>query len=437
MQDSMVSNRFIIGIVAFGVSFGLTLVFTWNFSNAIGTGIITILATYTSTFIVDKRIERRRRNHELLVSDSFYKKIKELENVQHGMTVEVNQLEAHRLALHQESNQLQHQVGDRRNQRDSLNRELSTFALQKKQLESEVIHLQNEIKNIEKSKEEANNSFANIAAEKRRLELNCNVSKTEITQLHAKIGELLQEQEELENNLTLLNRLKPQLEEKLYELRVQVEELESEEKKQQEVFSSRNKKQEKLKADIKLLKTQKAEEENILEQLQGQVSLLQEERDVLQNQVWELLQQLENFDGQPSVIQAEVEEETQEEIEEFPFADLIETISIEPTEKTASTSEELPKEWQDLLQSLPEHEIQVLKAVLEQDNANPAIKKIAEENITMPNLLIDSINECAQDTIGELIISTADDIPEIYQEYQQNIQKLIVMSEEVKSKQHS
>ncbi len=431
-QD-MVSNRFIIGIVAFGVSFGLTLVFTWwNFYSAFVTGIITILATYTATFIIDKRAEKKRRNYESLVIDSFHKRIHELENIQHGINLEIHQSEATRRALHTEFLQLQHQVSDRRNQRDSLNRELSTFALQKKHLESEVINLQNEIKNIQKSKQEADNSFTNITAEKRRLELNCSVSKAEITQLHATIGELLQEQEELENSLTLLNRLKPQLEEKLHELRVQVQELESEQKKSLELSSSRNEKQEKLKADIKLLKAQKAEESKQLEQLQGQTSLLQAERDVLQHQVWELLQQLENLNPQPPVIQVEAQEETEEE--EFPFADLIETISIEPAEKTPSKSPGLSKEWTDFLESLPEYEIEVLKAILKQLKVKSTIKKIAEQNITMPNLLIDSINERAADTIGELIISTSNDIPEIYEEYQHNIQEIIMMSEEVKSK---
>ncbi|MBV6627131.1 MAG: hypothetical protein KI793_30040 [Rivularia sp. (in: Bacteria)] len=431
MQDSMVSNRFIIGIVAFGVSFGLTLVFTWwNFNTALATGIVTILATYTATFIVDKKAERKRRNYELQVVDSYYKRIQELESVQHGITLEVNQLETTRRALHQESSQLQHQVGDRRNQRDSLNRELSTFALQKRHLESEVINLRDELKTLEKSKQETENSLANITAEKRRLELNCNVSKSEITQLHAKIGELLQQREELDSNLILLDRLKPQLEERLYELRVQVEELESEQKKQQELFSSRDKKIDRLKADIKLLKNQKAEEKKQLEQLQGQTSLLQEERDVLQNQVLELLQQLEGLNPEVPIAQVETDEET----EEFPFADLIESISIEPAQTAETKLDELPQEWQDLQQSLLEHEIKVLKAILEQVKVNPTIKKIAEENISMPNLLIDSINERAQDAIGELIIATSDDIPEVYEEYKENIQKIITMSEAVESK---
>ena len=434
VQDSMVSNRFIIGIVAFAVSFGFTLVITWwNFYSAFLTGIITMLATFTATFIVDKKTDKKRRNYESLVVDSFYKRIQELENVQKGITLEVRQLEATRRTLHQESNQLQYQVGENRNQRDSLNRELSTFALQKRHLESQVISLRDEVKTLEKSKQEVETSFSNISAEKKRLELNCNVSKKEITQLHTKIGELLQEREELDSNLILLDRLKPQLEERVHELRVQVEELETEQKKQQELCSSRTKKQETLKADVKLLKTQREEEKTQLEELQAQTSLLREERDLLQNQVWELLQQLENLNPQLPVNQAEVEEET----EEFPFDDLVEAIVIEPAEKTANKSEELTEEWKEFLQSLPEHEIKVLKIILKQVRVKSSIKKIAEQNITMPNLLIDSINERAQNTVGELILSTNKDIPEIYKEYQENIQKIIDISEVAKSKQTS
>ena len=441
VQDSMVSNRFIIGIVAFAVSFGFTLVITWwNFYSAFLTGIITMLATFTATFIVDKKTDKKRRNYESLVVDSFYKRIQELENVQNDITLEVRQLEATRRTLHQESNQLQHQVGEHRNQRDSLNRELSTFALQKRHLESQFIGLQDEVKSLEKSKQETETSFANLSAEKRRLELNCNVSKNEITQLHTKIGELLQEREELDSNLILLDRLKPQLEERVHELRVQVEELEIEQKKQQELCSSRSKKQETLKADVKLLKTQNEVEKTQLEELQAQTSLLREERDLLQNQVWELLQQLENLNPQLPVSQAEVEEET----EEFPFDDLVEAIVIEPAEKTevitiesaektVNKSEELTEEWKKLLQSLPEHEIKVLKIILKQVRVKSSIKKIAEQNITMPNLLIDSINERAQNAVGELIISTSNDIPEIYEEYQENIQKIIDVSERAKS----
>ena len=53
-----VSHQFLLGITAFSVSFGLSLVPNWDFSKAFLTGIITVLSTYSAAFIVDKR----RRN---------------------------------------------------------------------------------------------------------------------------------------------------------------------------------------------------------------------------------------------------------------------------------------------------------------------------------------------------------------------------------------
>jgi ABC-type methionine transport system ATPase subunit len=87
----------------------------------------------------------------------------------------------------------------------------------------------------------------------------------------------------------------------------------------------------------------------------------------------------------------------------------------------------LPEEWANFLENLPAYELQVLKAIVEEDNPKPAIKQIAEANITMPNLLIDSINELANDTIGELIIETNAEIPAVYQEHISNVKKMIAM----------
>lgn len=41
----------------------------------------------------------------------------------------------------------------------------------------------------------------------------------------------------------------------------------------------------------------------------------------------------------------------------------------------------------------------------------------------MPNLLIDSINERANDTIGELIINSDSEIPEVYHEHITHVKK--------------
>ncbi|MEH2190299.1 MAG: tellurite resistance TerB C-terminal domain-containing protein [Nostoc sp.] len=419
MQSVTISNRFILVIIAFSVSFGLSLVPSWDFNKAFLTGLITGVTIYAAALFVDKR----RRNYEMFVLGSLRKRIKDMEGLKARVVREINQIEEHHNLLYAESQQLQNQVTESRNQRDSLHRELRTFAGQKKQLETEISSLHTEINNLQKNQTELNNAFSVLTAEKRRLESNCNVSRAEITQLQSQISELQQEKQEVESNLTLLGRLKPQLEEKLYELRITIQELEVETTQKNQLLVATKTERENIQAILNSSQTQLAEQKAELQQLQGQVSLLQEERDSLQNQVWELLQQVETFNPEP------LSDNSQEDdIELFPFSEIIESSDVIDNSEV-ETSENIPEEWNSFLGNLSGHELQVLKAIVEQDNPNSAIKKIAEANITMPNLLIDSINERANDTIGELIINSDSESPKVYQEHITDVKKMIAMYE--------
>ncbi len=418
MQSAMISNRFMIGIVAFGVSFGLSLVLSWNFNQAFLTGVITVPATYLAALFVDKR----RRDHEMLVLDSLQRRIKELEGMKFRIISEINQVETHSALLYAESSKLQNQVAERRNQRESLNRELSTFVGEKKQLEAEISYRKIEIRNLERNQVELNNSCSVLTAEKRRLELNCNISRVEITQLQTRISELLEQKQELESKLTLLNRLKPQLEEKLYELRGEIQELENQENKQNKLLLDKISERKNIESSLNYLHNSLTEQQTELKQLQEQVVLLQEERDQLQSQILELLQQMEtlNLELIPAFTQ---------EVDLLPFSDLIDSLIEQP--------KNIPEEWTKLLEQLPGYEFQVLKAMIEQENPNFALKKIAEENITMPHLLVDSINERANDTIGELIIDPCSQPLKIYQEHMMNIKKMIAIYEDIMARQTS
>jgi chromosome segregation ATPase len=420
MQSAIVSNRLILGVVAFGASFGLGLVFSWDFKNAFLTGIITIFSTYLAALFIDKR----RRASEMLVLDSLHRRIKELESLKSRVVTEVNQLESHHSLLYQESNKLQNQIIERRNQRDSLNRELSSYIIEKKQLEAQINQLHNEIKELERVKLEHDNSLSAINAEKRRLELNCSVSKAEINQLHNQLCELLQQKQDLESNITLLERLKPQLEEKLYEMRLQVQELEAANQQQNQLLIDKKLETENIELNLNYLKTQFAEQQNQFQQLQSQIFLLQDERDHLQSQVWELLQQIENLDSSNVL-----EKNQEEDVDLFPFADLLDTVN---DIDLSNNSEELSSEWASFLDQISDSEIQVLKAIIEDDNPNGVIKKIAEANITMPNLLIDAINENANNTIGELIIDSNAPIPVVYPEYQSDVKRAIATYKNIK-----
>lgn len=409
MQSGIVSNRVILGICAFSVSFGLSLVPRWDFTQALITGIITVLATYSAALFVDKR----RRNYELMVLNSLHRKIRELEGLKYRIAREVEQVEQHKVILYTESQQLQNQIAESRNKRDSLHREIGNFAGQKKKLELEIDSITNALDNLENSTIELKKSCAELAAEKRRLELNCNLSRSEINQLQAQIEAFKQKKEEIENNLILSNRLKPQLEERLYELRIEIQDLESKVLSNNNLLKETTNAKENLENRLTDLQTQKQAQQQEISELQNQISLLQEERDLLQNQVWELLQNIETLN--PETIPENIQED---EYVFFPFDDL-----LEPVENKDQIS--LPTEWKNFLEQLPTYQIQVLKAIIEQDNPQKIIKKIAESQITMPNLLIDAINEVANNTIGELIIETREDKPQIYSEHLSYIKKIM------------
>lgn len=431
MQPAVSSNRFLIGTIAFIVSFGLSLVFKWNFGEAVFTGIITVMATYIAAFCADKR----RRNYEMLILDSYRKRIRELEGVESKFIAEINQLENHRKILYNESNQLQSQINERRNQREILNRELGSFVGQKAALETTYNRLQHEIQNIEKSKIELNNSFA---AEKRKQDLNVSVCRAEITQLQIHIAELKKQKEEFENNLTLLERLKPQLEEKLHELRVHIQELETQENHKSGIILEKTNERKTLDSKIKSLQTKLTTKQEELKNLQEQISLLQDERNLLQSQVWELLQQTEKLNPYTEQDNNSIYQDTSAESEaEFPFSDILEIIEPISTTRALTLNKiaELSAEWNNFWHSLSQSELSVLKAILEQENPHKTIKQIAEENITMPSLLIDAINEHATNTIGELIIDTISEYPKIYTEHIENV-RIIIKADETATEKH-
>lgn len=419
----MVSNRFVLGIIALGVSFGLSLVLTWNFLVALLTGIVTIIVTYTTLFI-----EQRQRHYEIRGRrDSLQKRIQDLEGLKTRIFGEINQLETYCSSLKKESHQLHNQVLESRNQFDNLQQEISNFLFEKKQVERQVEQLQMEVNELQQIQGGISNNLVELNQEKRSLDLNCNLSKAEITKLQSQIADLQQQKQDLENNLTLLERLRPQLEEKLYEMRVQIQELEIQETKQSELLGAKANEKVTLETNLTTLAREIADQKTQVKHLQEQVTLLQTERDQLQNQVWELLQQVDNV-AQPSFNHQETEEDLEEDIELFPFADLI---------AGTDTEDSLPKLWEKFLQDIPSYEVEALKAILEQKNTHQNLKIIAENQITMPSLLVDAINGRANEIIGELIIESEAELPIISPEYIENVRDLITIYEQIKNREIS
>lgn len=416
MQPTIVSHRVVLGITAFSISFGLSLVPNWDISKAFFTGIITVLATYAAAFLVDKR----RRSDELRMIGSLQRRIRDIEGLKSRILKEIHQLEEYRNLLYTETQQLENQIGDCRSQRDGLHRDIGTLAAQKKQIETELNNLQDEFKNLDNSNIELNNICNNLIAEKRRLELNCNASRAELNQIQPQLETTKQQKKSLENDVILLERLKPQLEEKLYELRIEVQNQELEIARQNDLLLQTNTAINSLENTVNALQNRTIEQKSETNELQNQISFLQNERDLLQNQVWELLQQIETIN--PQILP----DNEENDLELFPFDEL-----LEPLDNQDYYTDNLPKEWDDFLKHLPIDKIQVLQAILEGDNPKATIKQIAEANITTPNLLINAINDIASNTIGKLIIKTNTEIPEIIEEHLLNVKIMITKYSEI------
>ena len=416
MQPTIVSHRVVLGITAFSISFGLSLVPNWDISKAFFTGIITVLATYAAAFLVDKR----RRSDELRMIGSLQRRIRDIEGLKSRILKEIHQLEEYRNLLYTETQQLENQIGDCRSQRDGLHRDIGTLAAQKKQIEAELNNLQDEFKNLDNSNIELNNICNNLIVEKRRLELNCNASRAELNQIQPQLETTKQQKKSLENDVILLERLKPQLEEKLYELRIEVQNQELEIARQNDLLLQTNTAINSLENTVNALRNRTIEQKSEANELQNHIAFLQKERDLLQNQVWELLQQIETIN--PQILP----DNEENDLELFPFDEL-----LEPLDNQDYDTDNLPKEWDDFLKHLPIDKIQVLQAILEGDNPKATIKQIAEANITTPNLLINAINDIASNTIGKLIIKTNTEIPEIIEEHLLNVKIMITKYSEI------
>lgn len=416
MQPTIVSHRVVLGITAFSISFGLSLVPNWDISKAFFTGIITVLATYAAAFLVDKR----RRSDELRMIGSLQRRIRDIEGLKSRILKEIHQLEEYRNLLYTETQQLENRIGDCRSQRDGLHRDIGTLAAQKKQIEAELNNLQDEFKNLDNSNIELNNICNNLIVEKRRLELNCNASRAELNQIQPQLETTKQQKKSLENDVILLERLKPQLEEKLYELRIEVQNQELEIARQNDLLLQTNTAINSLENTVNALRNRTIEQKSEANELQNQIAFLQNERDLLQNQVWELLQQIETIN--PQILP----DNEENDLELFPFDEL-----LEPLDNQDYDTDNLPKEWDDFLKHLPIDKIQVLQAILEGDNPKATIKQIAEANITTPNLLINAINDIASNTIGKLIIKTNTEIPEIIEEHLLNVKIMITKYSEI------
>lgn len=388
----MVRNRLLLGSVAFSVSFVLSLFVNRDIKTALLTGLITVFATFVGVVAVN----RKKITQQKLILNKLEIKIYQLERWETqlnqsllAITSEKQRTETTINFLKTELSQLYTQIAEQRSYKQQLSQDLIALSEHRRQLEAESHDLQTQVQNCEQRRTELHNSLRSIKAEKQNAEASVNsISVVNLEQLQVQIIERQHQKEKLERDIVFLNSLKPQLEEKLHNLRNQIPVLE---KSQAELTQS-----------VSVLLETRQRTEISVNSLQAEFNQLQTQIADKQNKKGKVAQELISVKEKSHL---EVTDEKQ--------------------------IEKLPDEWTEFMMRLPKYELQVLKALVEQNNPSATIKKIAEENITMPELLIDLINKRALNTIGDLIIKPGSESapPGITEEYLTNVNKLTKIKE--------
>jgi len=89
---------------------------------------------------------------------------------------------------------------------------------------------------------------------------------------------------------------------------------------------------------------------------------------------------------------------------------------------------DLPSEWGDLCQGLSDPQLRTLRAILEHPDPSGEIGRIAVENATMPERLIDTINEAAVQAIGDVIIAPGSMPPTVEEEDMEMVRRIVQLT---------
>ncbi|MCY7274005.1 MAG: hypothetical protein LH702_09695, partial [Phormidesmis sp. CAN_BIN44] len=267
---------------------------------------------------------------------------------------------------------------------------------------------------LERQEAELKESLSSTLAAKQRAELNLTTTQAELNQIKAQILEQKNTRETIGQEITILTHQKRRIEADLSTLQPQINELERYRSELDQFLLAAEPKRQQVETGSKSLQA-------AIGQLQLQISSLHEELGQLETQILDRRQQKEDLDRDVAALKETLAKDVTNKGSIVP----VNQRSTEAAIKSASP--DLPIEWTQFFTQLSASELAALGAIAKQKNLMPTLKKIAEDTLTMPELLIDSINERALDTIGDMILEpgSGNTPTMIAEEYRSIVQKLL------------
>lgn len=250
--------------------------------------------------------------------------------------------------------------------------------------------LENNIFYLQESEQQMQESLAQVAHHHRQVENHTRFLQTELGKLQSNISAQKNYKEQLNAELLNLDHHHRRLEEDAQQGKTKIVQLEKQRLNLEMVVNSLSDRQKQVELEI--------------DGLEQDVEVMQEFKLQLEAQLTNLEDKIQELESPLGVI--------------TPAPDPI----------VPSQSSQLPREWQEFASRLTAIEIEILQAIAEQNNPNALLKKISQAEITMPELLIDGINELALSTINDLIIQPGSNPPIIAEiEYIQNLRLLFAL----------
>jgi predicted nuclease with TOPRIM domain len=451
----MVNNRVLLGFIAFAVSFVITLLISQDLGRSLLTGITAVPAAYLAISVVnlrmrqqtEQRVETLKHNIQALLQrrHEAYQEFTEMLDEKEQVAAALNSMQLQLRQLQLEESELATVRGGSSSW--SLAAGSSATAGSATAIALQPHNLPTEIQDPRSGKVQP----ANGDTDRRKTEVSLEFLNSELTHIKGQVTDYRQKRDRLAQELTSLTQQKQQQEGSINALRSEVQQLEQSRSELERFIAYAEAKKQELDSGNHPLQI-------ALKQLQAETNRLHEEMHSLEGQVTERRGQRQKAEPPETVIKS-----TTKQTEKSPTArpaskstkatpttsdpaiaaPKVTQLSSQPIAQITLPSPNLPSlprvdagtepriapefadEWNDLLMQLPDHEFRVLKAIAEQANPTPTIRRIAEENATKPDLLIDAINERALDTIGDLIIESGADAPTIAAEHVKPVQHLI------------
>lgn len=296
--------------------------------------------------------------------------------------VDEPELAAKARSLRQEVDQLQTKLADNRQTRDRLTKDIADLKQQKRKFEAELTSLQSDLNRLEQHYSEAEKRLATIQVKNQELSSTPLPLQASYDQLQKQVTSLQAELQKLDTQVSDRHRQKQTLEQQVTALQTQ---------HQTQVTQAQQ--------ELRRLEAQVVEQTTRKHKLERQVADL-----AAQPQLRSLPASTPDSTPTTNGAIAPTSVTQPKPQPKQPTPSNGQSQPAAQPEPTSTKSAELPDEWMEFLNQLPDYELEVLRAIVEQNNPAPLLKRIAEENLTMPELLIDTINERALETVGDLVI---------------------------------